>query len=167
MNTKDCFSVSQCRKPISHCAFTRGIMVSMVATCVLSISAFAEPPYPFRMDNLIPWSIVAFDSQERTPAERVDRIARLGFGQFAFGGNAEQQSTMKDEWRLAKERGMKKDGPKIITIGESNLEKTMTEPLLKRGYKGPFALLGHVKGGDAERVIETNLNGLHAILSSS
>lgn len=56
--------------------------------------------------------------------------------------------------------GMKKDGPKIITIGQGNLEEDMINELLKLHYKGTFNLLGHVKGGDPELILEENYNGL-------
>lgn len=56
--------------------------------------------------------------------------------------------------------GMKKDGPKIITIGQGELEKRMIEELLVLGYKGPFGILGHVKGGDPEIILKENVNGL-------
>ncbi len=59
--------------------------------------------------------------------------------------------------------GMKKEGPKIITIGEGNLEKEMIQELLDLGYKGPFGILGHVKGGDAAIILEKNLYGLHIL----
>jgi sugar phosphate isomerase/epimerase len=59
--------------------------------------------------------------------------------------------------------GMKKEGPKIITIGEGSLEKEMIQELLDLGYKGPFGILGHVKGGDAAIILEKNLNGLHML----
>lgn len=56
--------------------------------------------------------------------------------------------------------GMKKEGPKIMTIGKGNLEKGMINYLLKLGYNGPFGILGHVKGGDPEVILEANYNGL-------
>ena len=59
--------------------------------------------------------------------------------------------------------GMKKEGPKIITIGEGNLEKQMIQELLDLGYNKPFGILGHLKGGDAELILEKNLHGLHML----
>lgn len=61
--------------------------------------------------------------------------------------------------------GMKKDGPKIITIGKGNLEKKMINQLLEIGYKGPFGILGHVKGGDAKVILEQNFAGLELLFS--
>lgn len=56
--------------------------------------------------------------------------------------------------------GMKAHGPKIITIGEGNLEKGMIEKLLALGYQGPWGILGHVKGGDPEIILQKNFEGL-------
>ncbi|GGK10698.1 hypothetical protein GCM10007962_01030 [Yeosuana aromativorans] len=56
--------------------------------------------------------------------------------------------------------GMKKEGPKIITIGQGNLEKDMIQQLLDLKYTGPFGILGHVKGGDPEVILPENLQGL-------
>lgn len=59
--------------------------------------------------------------------------------------------------------GMKKEGPKIITIGEGSMEKRMIQQLLDLGYKGPFGILGHVKGGDPEVLLKKNYNGLQVL----
>ena len=61
--------------------------------------------------------------------------------------------------------GMKKEGPKIITIGEGDLEKNMIQQLLDLNYKGPFGILGHVKGGDPELILEANYRGLQRLFS--
>lgn len=59
--------------------------------------------------------------------------------------------------------GMKADGPKIITIGKGDLEKEMILQLIDFGYKGPFGILGHVKGGDPEKILKENFNGLQSM----
>ena len=259
--------------------------------------------YPFRNDNLIPWSIVGFDVKERTPAERIQMVEDLGFSQYAFGGREKHIATMAEEIRLAEKanikipavwlyinlakdtvgklkpqseqilkaleetglkaqiwvgmdpkyfegladeaafeeskkmigylsdraeslgckialynhggwfgnpknqlqlikalpeneigiihnfhhahdnldnyaenikrmmpylwcvnlNGMKKEGPKIITIGEGNLEKKMIHTLFDEGYEGPFGILGHVKGGDPEVLLDKNREGLQRL----
>ncbi|MDG5490070.1 sugar phosphate isomerase/epimerase [Psychroserpens sp. SPM9] len=60
--------------------------------------------------------------------------------------------------------GMKSEGPKIITIGQGDLEKSMIQQLLNLGYNGPFGILGHVKGGDPEHILEANENGLKNLM---
>ncbi len=59
--------------------------------------------------------------------------------------------------------GMKKEGPKIITIGSGILEKSMIQTLLDLNYQGPFGILGHVKGGDPEIILKQNITGLHKL----
>ena len=59
--------------------------------------------------------------------------------------------------------GMKKKGPKIITIGKGNLEKEMIQYILNLGYQGPFGILGHVKGGDAKEILIQNEIGLQKL----
>ena len=63
--------------------------------------------------------------------------------------------------------GMKTDGPKIITIGQGNLEFKMIQQLLRLNYKGPFGILGHVKGGDPEIILEENYQGLKKLFPTS
>ncbi len=63
--------------------------------------------------------------------------------------------------------GMKAEGPKIITIGDGNLEKDMIQQLLDLNYKGRFGILGHVKGGDPEVILEANFNGLQILFPAS
>ena len=59
--------------------------------------------------------------------------------------------------------GMKKEGPKIITLGEGNLEKEMIQQLFNLKYSGPFGILGHVKGGDPEIILQQNFEGLQQL----
>lgn len=56
--------------------------------------------------------------------------------------------------------GMKKEGPKILTIGKGDYEKKMIDLLIKKGYKGDFGILGHVEHADVETILKANLNGL-------
>lgn len=62
----------------------------------------ANPKELFAKENLLPWSIVAFDSQERSPVERVDMIKELGYDQYAFGGRKQHFKTMANEIRYAR-----------------------------------------------------------------
>lgn len=59
--------------------------------------------------------------------------------------------------------GIKAEGPKIITVGKGNLEKQMIQELLNLNYTGSFNILGHVKGGDPEIILEENYKGLQKI----
>ena len=280
---------------IKRSLFLSAILLIMIFSC-------HKVEEPFIKENLIPWSIVAFDKLERSPSERVAMIKNLGFSQYAFGGRKKHVETMKEELNLAKAEGieisavwlyinnkdtlqnlkranemvfeslkdtglttqiwigidaeyfegliqpeslkkaqdmisylskraqkvnckialynhggwfgepenqleiikrlpqhdigiiynfhhaheqldkyrsiikkiqpflwcvnlngMKKGGPKIIPIGEGNLEKEMISLLVKLGYKGPFGVLGHVMNEDVELTLKKNLKGLQAL----
>lgn len=278
-----------------------------LTSCVSKKIRSTASENPFRIENLIPWSIVGFDVLERTPEQRITMLQELGYKQYAYGNRPKHIPTMKHEWELAKEKGvkinavwlyinlkkdkvgklkpesevvfenlksvgletqiwvgmdpsyfndltdeeslkqatemidylseraknvncrialynhggwfgkpehqikiieslpndnlgivynfhhahddldnytknitiilpylwcvnlngMKKEGPKIISIGKGDLEKNMIQSLLKTGYKGPFGILGHVKGGDPEIILKENLTGLQELFSNN
>ena len=77
------------------------------ATLLVMIFSCHKVETPFRTENLIPWSIVAFDKLERTPSERVAMIKNLGFSQYAFGGRKKHVETLVDELNIAKSEGIK------------------------------------------------------------
>ena len=58
----------------------------------------------FAPDNLVAWCIVPFDKKNRTPAERVEMLARLGFKRFAYDWRAQHLPTFDDEVTLLKKR---------------------------------------------------------------
>ena len=62
--------------------------------------------------------------------------------------------------------GMRKEGQKIITIGQGKLEKEMIQQLLDLNFNGPFGILGHVKSGDPELILEENAKGLSTLFSN-
>ena len=59
--------------------------------------------------------------------------------------------------------GMRKEGPKIIPIGEGDYEKEMIQQLMDVGFNGPWGILGHVENKDVEKVLEQNIAGLKSI----
>ncbi len=56
--------------------------------------------------------------------------------------------------------GLRKEGPKILTIGEGDYEMGMIQLLKEKGYAGDFGILGHVEDADVELILRANLNGL-------
>ena len=56
--------------------------------------------------------------------------------------------------------GLRKEGPKILTIGKGNYEMEMIQLLKEKGYNGDFGILGHVEDADVEVILRANLNGL-------
>jgi hypothetical protein len=56
--------------------------------------------------------------------------------------------------------GMKKEGPKILTVGEGDSEFEMLSALRKSSFKGTIGILGHIETEDVEKVLRRNLDGL-------
>ena len=292
-------------KPHYFCLFC--VLIFTQFSCNSKKKTNVKKSYSFELDNLIPWSIVAFDVKERTPLERVEMVKKLGFSQYAFGGREQHIATLEEEISIAKKEhikisavwlyinhskdapgelkpmseqvfqalentdletqiwvgfspdyykglsneqslettkemisflcerakkvnckialynhggwpgepenqlqiikalpqyeigmiynfhhgheqlerypqiieeispylwcvslnGMKKEGPKIISIGKGNLEKEMIQLLLDKGYQGPWGILGHVKGGDPEVILKENLKGLQTLFPNN
>ena len=59
--------------------------------------------------------------------------------------------------------GMRREGPKILPLGSGDLEKNMIAVLLKKGYKGPLGILGHVDDADVKIILSNNLQGLRSL----
>jgi hypothetical protein len=60
----------------------------------------------FRKENLVAWCIVPFDSQHRTPAERVEMLKRLGFTKYAYDWRHQHIPTFAEEIELTKKAGV-------------------------------------------------------------
>jgi sugar phosphate isomerase/epimerase len=56
--------------------------------------------------------------------------------------------------------GMRPEGPKILPFGTGTHERAMLQAVLDSGFAGPFGVLSHVDGADAEEVLRANLKGL-------
>jgi len=56
--------------------------------------------------------------------------------------------------------GMKKDGPKILPLGQGDLDEGMLRTVVASGYRGPIGILGHRAEVDAELALRENLEGL-------
>jgi hypothetical protein len=60
--------------------------------------------------------------------------------------------------------GMKKEGPRIITVGEGTSELDMLKLVRSRGYKGPIGILNESTERDAEVGLAENMAGLQRVL---
>lgn len=86
------------------------LFIAVIQASVIMQSAQAQKNKKerlFSMDNLVAWCIVPFDDQERTPAQRVDMLKRLGFTQYAYDWRSKHISTFAQEIKLAKQAGIK------------------------------------------------------------
>jgi hypothetical protein len=62
-----------------------------------------DPAEITRMDNLIAWCIVPFDSLHRNPEERIRMLKELGFTGYAYDWRNEHLEEAAEEFRLAAE----------------------------------------------------------------
>ena len=59
--------------------------------------------------------------------------------------------------------GMRVGGPKILTLGDGDLELGMLRTMMDSGYEGAVGILGHTEGEDIRPVLERNLKGLEEL----
>jgi sugar phosphate isomerase/epimerase len=71
--------------------------------------------------------------------------------------------TMKSYLSAVNLNGMRKEGPKILTIGEGDYEKGMIKLLIDQGFEGPWGVLGHIEDEDVKKVLERNIAGLNSL----
>lgn len=60
----------------------------------------------FNMDNYFAWCIVPFDSEKRTPEQRIKMLKELGFKSYAYDYRDEHLPEMVHEFQLAKENNL-------------------------------------------------------------
>ncbi len=73
-------------------------------------------------------------------------------------------SRMLPYLRTVNLNGMNVEGPKILTIGEGDLEAGMLKTLQESGYNGSLGIICHIETEDAKVVLQRNLDGLKSIL---
>jgi sugar phosphate isomerase/epimerase len=61
----------------------------------------------FAQSNLLAWCIVPYDQKNRTPAERMAMLKRLGFTQYAWDWRQQHLKDLPEEIRLARENGIR------------------------------------------------------------
>jgi hypothetical protein len=59
--------------------------------------------------------------------------------------------------------GMRKEGPKILSVGRGDRELEMLGVVAKSGWWGPVGILGHREEMDAEVALRESLEGLAAL----
>jgi len=61
----------------------------------------------FARENLVAWCIVPFDNQNRTPAQRIEMLKRLGLTQYAYDWRHQHIPSFAEEIELAKNGGIR------------------------------------------------------------
>ncbi len=62
--------------------------------------------------------------------------------------------------------GMRTGGPKILPLGQGDLELQMLRDLKNAGYSGSLGIIGHTEHEDVKQVLLGNLQGLKQILQT-
>lgn len=70
---------------------------------ILSNSCIQSKQSGLETRSLYPWCIVAYDSLERTPNERIDMLKELGFKKYAYDWRDHHLGDTKDELSIAME----------------------------------------------------------------
>lgn len=81
-------------------------MVALLLVTALPVRASEPKADLFAKDNLVAWCIVPFDKKNRSPVERADMLARLGFKRFAYDWRATHLPTFDEEVRELQKRGI-------------------------------------------------------------
>ena len=73
------------------------LLISIINSCKMDHQA------KFDIDTTIPWCIVAFDSLNRTPEQRIQLLNEFGFKKYAYDWRDHHLHDMEKEISLAKE----------------------------------------------------------------
>lgn len=79
---------------------------SLLLVLLLCYSCNKQTDNPFEAQALSPWCIVDFDALDRTPAQRIAMLKKMGFKRYGYDKGKGDLSTMHEEFRLAHENGI-------------------------------------------------------------
>lgn len=83
------------------------VMRIIIIFFFLSLIACSTVDKPsISIDEVHAWCIVPFDSEKRTPAERIEMLKGLGIKSYVYDWREEHLDEMVSEWKLAKEQGI-------------------------------------------------------------
>ncbi|PKO98138.1 MAG: hypothetical protein CVU13_11490 [Bacteroidetes bacterium HGW-Bacteroidetes-8] len=75
----------------------------LVLVLVFLFSCSSNVEYSIDVKEVSPWCILEFDSLDRTPKERIAMLKEMGFTKYGFDKVKGDLSTMKEEFKLARE----------------------------------------------------------------
>ncbi len=86
--------------------FSRFLRLPLLLLVTMTAPLASSARNLFAADNLLAWCIVPYDSLNRTPAERVAMLQRLGFTHYAWDWRQQHLRDLPEEIRLAREAGV-------------------------------------------------------------
>jgi hypothetical protein len=84
-----------------------GSLIMIASVLTPASAANSKSSSLFAMENLLAWCIVPYDSQHRTPAERVQMLQRLGFVQYVWDWRDQHLKDLPQEIAAAKAGGVR------------------------------------------------------------
>lgn len=76
--------------------------ILIFSVLIFFFSACKKPPNsPFDIENLYPWCIVAYDSVERSPEQRIQMLMDFGFTKYAYDWRDQHLESTLEELTLA------------------------------------------------------------------
>lgn len=77
------------------------VKVFLLSIILSTLSCSKQVAHSIEMDSVYPWCIVAFDSLERSPAQRIELLQELGFTKYAYDCDLKYLDDMDTEFQLA------------------------------------------------------------------
>ncbi|WP_298511570.1 TIM barrel protein [uncultured Kordia sp.] len=77
--------------------------ISLLFLVFLGACTHKESKYTISVNEVSPWCIIGFDSQDRTPQERITMLKQMGLSKYGFNRGKGDLSTMKEEFKLAQQ----------------------------------------------------------------
>lgn len=111
---------------------------------------FGEPENEVKIINSLPGCEIGIVYNFHHGHEQIDRFTEI-------------LKAMRPYLWAVNLNGMKKEGPKILTIGKGDYEKKMIQMLFDSGFTGPYGIIGHIETEDVKEVLQRNIDGLRAI----
>jgi hypothetical protein len=84
----------------------RIIAAFIIALLIVTFACDSKKSSKLDMENYFAWCIVPFDSEKRTPEQRIEMLKELGFTSYAYDWRVEHLPEMVKEFTLAKENGI-------------------------------------------------------------
>lgn len=92
---------------VTELFYLRRILLTIIPCVLLTVFSAAQHVAKkqdlFAQENLVAWCIVPFDSQQRTPIQRIEMLKRLNFSQYAYDWRHQHLASFAEEIKLAKE----------------------------------------------------------------
>ncbi len=137
------------------------LMGGFVALIMTRVGTAAPPPALYSPKNLVAWCIVPFDSQKRTPEQRIEMLKKLGFKKYAYDWRAEHLPTFDEEVGFLQKAGIEltavwfpanlgEDAKKLLAV----IEKHKVTPQLWVMFADPPGSDTATKVAAAARALE-------------